>query len=63
MKVECWFDSDEYIIRNNNILTIESDSCYRQVKVIIRNKDGGTENTTVVDGDELIKAVQNAMNN
>ena len=63
MKVECWFDSEDFITRNNNILTIQSNSRLGSVEIIIRNKDGGTENSTVVDGMELIKAIQNAMNN
>ena len=62
MKVECWFDSEDFITRNNNILTIQSSSRIGSVEIIIRNKDGGTENSTVVDGMELIKAIQNAMN-
>ena len=63
MKVECWFDSEDFVTRNNNILTIQSSPILESVEIIIRNKDGGTENSTVVDGMELIKAIQNAMNN
>ena len=63
MKVECWFDSEDFITRNNNILSIQSNSRLGSVEIIIRNKDGATENSTVVDGKELIKAIQNAMNN
>lgn len=63
MKVECWFDSEDFITRNNNILTIQSNSRPGSIEIIFRNKDGGTENSTVVDGMELIKAIQNAMNN
>ena len=65
MRVECWFDDESVTLRNRNKLRISSDDAYVHcVKVAILDVDGGTAiEETVVDGYELIKAVQNAMNN
>lgn len=65
MRVECWFDDDDTINRNRNKLRIMSANGYQNcVKVAILDIDGGTAiEETIVDGYELIKAVQNAMNN
>ena len=65
MRVECWFDDDDTINRNRNKLRIMSANGYQNcVEVAILDIDGCTAvEETIVDGYELIKAVQNAMNN
>ena len=65
MRVECWFDNNSATLRNRNKLLISSDDVYKNcVKVSILNIEGKTTiEETVVDGYELIKAIQNAMNN
>ena len=65
MRVECWFDDDSVTLRNRNKLRISSDDSYAKcVRVAILDVEDGTMiEETVVDGYELIKAVQNAMNN
>ena len=66
MRVECWFDDEDTINRNRNKLRISSTEGYPDcVNVAILNLDvdGGTViEETVVDGMQLIKAIQNAMN-
>jgi len=64
MRVECWFDDDDTINRNMNKLRISSANGYPNcVEVAILDVDGGTSiEETIVDGMELIKAIQNAMN-
>ena len=64
MRVENWFDDDDTINRNRNKLRISSTKGYPNcVEVAILDVDGGTViEETVVDGMELIKAIQNAMN-
>ena len=65
MRVECWFDDESVTLRNRNKLRISSEDGYVHcVKVAILDVEGATcLEETVVDGYELIKAVQNAMNN
>lgn len=64
MRVENWFDDDDTINRNRNKLRISSAKGYPKcVEVAILDIDGGTVvEETVVDGMELMKAIQNAMN-
>ena len=64
MRVECWFDDDNTIDRNRNKLRVSSANGYPQcVEVAILDIEGGTAiEETIVDGLELIKAIQNAMN-
>lgn len=63
MTTRCDFDSEDDIRRNNNVLRIESGIAPAgMVLVRILNKDGDVENESEVDGMELIRAVQNAMN-
>ena len=62
MTVKCIFDSVDDVTRNGNMLEIENDSVPGMVIVSILTKNRAKENETVVDGLELIKAIQNAMN-
>ena len=64
MRVECWFDDETTLIRNMNKLRISSVNDYTNyVKVAILDDNGATMvQETVVDGMELMKAIQNAMN-
>ena len=64
MRVECWFDDDDTISRNRNKVRVSSANGYPQcVEVAIFDIEGGTTiEETIVDGLELIKAIQNAMN-
>ena len=62
MTVKCIFDSVDDVTRNGNMLEIENDSVPGMVIVSILTKNRSKENETVVDGLELIKAIQNAMN-
>jgi len=62
MTVKCTFDSEADVSRNGNILEIENDCAPNRVIVSILNKNGEKENESVVDGFELIKAIQNAIN-
>ena len=62
MTVKCIFDSEDDVTRNGNILEIENDAVPGRVIVSILTKNRAKENETVVDGLELIKAIQNAMN-
>lgn len=63
MRVECWFDDDDTI--NRNKLRIMSCEGYPDcVEVSILDVDGTTAlDGTIVNAYELIKAVQNAINN
>ena len=60
----CWFDDEDTTNRNMNKLRISSAKGYPKcVEVAIMDIEGGTMlEETVVDGMELIKAIQNAMN-
>ena len=64
MRVECWFDDEDTINRNRNKLRISSTDGYPDcVNVAILNVDCITMiEETIVDGMQLIKAIQNAMN-
>ena len=62
MTIKCIFDSEDDVIRNNNMLEIENSNMPGMVIVSILTKNRAKENETVVDGLELIKAIQNAMN-
>ena len=62
MKVTCSFDSETDVNRNNNVLQVENSINNDMVKITILSKNGKIENESVVDGSELIKAIQNAMN-
>ena len=64
MRVECWFDDEDTMNRNMNKLRISSVNDYTHyVNIAILDVDGGTKiEETVVDGMELIKAIQNAIN-
>lgn len=62
MRVTCSFDSKTDVDRNNNVLRVENSINNDMVKITILDKDGKIENESVVDGHELIKAIQNAMN-
>lgn len=62
MRVTCSFDSETDVSRNNNILRVENSINNDMVKITILSKDGKIENESVIDGSELIKAIQNAMN-
>ena len=62
MTIKCTFDSEDDVIRNNNMLEIENSNMPGMVIVSILNKNGGRETESVVDGMKLIKAIQNAMN-
>lgn len=63
MRVECWFDDDDTI--NRNKLRIMSCEGYPDcVEVSILDVDGTIAlDGTIVNAYELIKAVQNAINN
>lgn len=63
MRVECWFDDEDTI--NRNKLRIMSCEGYPDcVEVSILDVDGTTAlDGTIVNAYELIKAVQNAINN
>ena len=64
MKVECWFDDEDTINRNRNKLRISNTDDYLGcVNVAILDVDGNTMiEEIIVDGMQLIKAIQNAMN-
>lgn len=62
MRVTCSFDSETDVGRNNNVLQVENSINNDMVKITILSKDGKIENESVVDGSELIRAIQNAMN-
>jgi len=64
MRVECWFDDEDTINRNRNKLRISSADGYPDcVNVAILDIDGSTMNEeTIVNGMQLIKAIQNALN-
>ena len=62
MTVSCLFNSQMDKDRNGNILAIRNSACEGQVEVAILSRDGVLENQSWVDGKELIKAIQNAMN-
>ncbi len=64
MKVDCWLDGEETTIRNGNKLKVSSSNYAPNcVEVAIISKDGATMlEESVVNGMELIKAIQNAMN-
>lgn len=62
MRVECKFDDKDQVIKYNNILIIENGCVYDEVMVRICDSDGHEIVSTQVDGNKLIKAIQNAMN-
>ena len=62
MMVKCTFDSETDVTRNNNILQVKNCSTFGMVNVQILTVNGEIEEESVVNGDELIRAVQNAMN-
>lgn len=63
LTVENIFDCQEFVEENNNILVIKSvPEASDEVEIIIKNKNGEVENSTVVSGHSLIKAINNAMN-
>ena len=62
MKVECKFDGRDHIVKFNNVLTISNGHIINEVVVRILTVSGEVEAETAVDGNELIKAIQNAMN-
>ena len=62
MRVECKFDDKDQVIKYNNILVIENGYTYQEVMVRICDSDGHEIVSTQVDGNKLIKAIQNAMN-
>ena len=60
--MECKFDDKDQVIKYNNILVIENGCLYEEVTVRICDSDGHEIASTQVDGNKLIKAIQNAMN-
>jgi len=62
MKVECKFDGRDHVVRFNNVLTISNGCIVDEVMIRILTISGEVEAETAVDGNELIKAIQNAMN-
>lgn len=62
MKVNCVFDDKDFVIMHNNKLIISNGVIYGEVMIKIISTDGEEEAVTAVDGNMLIKAIQNAMN-
>ena len=60
--MECKFDSKDHVVRFNNILTISNSCIVDEVMIRILTVSGEVKAETAVDGNELIKAIQNAMN-
>ena len=62
MKVQCKFDDKYHIVRFNNVLVVENGYIVGEVALKITTVSGEEEAMTIVDGKELIKAIENAMN-
>ena len=62
MKVQCIFDDKDHVARFNNILTVSNGCIVDEVVIQILDSDGKDMVSTAVDGNALIKAIQNAMN-
>ena len=62
MKVNCIFDDVDFVHRYDNYLIIANGITQHEVLIKILSMDGEEEVVTAVDGNELIKAIQNAMN-
>lgn len=62
MITKCFFDDDEFVTRNANTVIVSSDSeIFGCVHIIINDREGKMENDFIINGSELIKAVQNCL--
>lgn len=63
MITKCFFDDDEFVTRNANTVIVSSDTeIFGCVHVIINDREGKMENDFIINGQELIRAVQNCVN-
>lgn len=60
--MQCIFDDKDHVIRFNNRLVISNGCIVDEVVIQILDTNGKDIVSTAVDGKELIKAVENAMN-
>ena len=63
MITKCFFDDDEFVTRNANTVIVSSDTeIFGCVHIIINDREGKMENDFIINGQELIRAVQNCVN-
>lgn len=62
MITKCFFDDDEFVGRNGNVVIVSSDTeMFGHVHIVINDKKGNMENDFIVRGEELIRAIQNCL--